>query len=58
MLKHYQEGDAFAELCLLHEAKSQTNVVCKQDGTLYYLDREVYKNFKKMSIVKRRSIYL
>jgi len=58
VLKTYQEGDAFGELCLLHDSKSQATVVSKVDGVLYSLDREAYKHFKKMSIVKRRTIYL
>lgn len=58
MLKCYQEGDVFGELCLLHDSRSQTMIVSKTDGVLYSLDRDAYKHFKKMSIVKRRTVYL
>ena len=34
VLKNYQTGDTFGELCLLHAAKRQATVIAKTEGVL------------------------
>ena len=54
ILRNYQTGDSFGELCLLHSARRQANVISKTDGMLYCINRETFRHIKKMSIVKKR----
>lgn len=38
--------------------KRQASIICRHDGILYSLDRESYIHFKKMSMIKKRTLYL
>ena len=58
MLKTYSPGDTFGQLLLLHNNKRSASIVCTKPGRLYELSREVYKNFKKMSVIKKKITYI
>ena len=58
VLKNYQAGDVFGEICLLHVLKRQASIISRSQGVLYSLSREIYTHLKKMSISKKRDAYL
>lgn len=57
ILKVYKSGDMFGQLCILHNSVRLTNIQAKTNGFLYCLDRQIYRHIKKLSIVKKRTLY-
>ena len=57
-IKYYHAGESFGDIFLLHHVKTFGNIISHHEGLLYRLERETYKHFKKMSVVKKRTLYL
>lgn len=54
VLRSYQDGEVFGELCLLYNCKSPVSIKALEDGVIYALDRQAFNHFVKDTAAKQR----
>eukprot|EP00931_Biecheleriopsis_adriatica_P121585 TRINITY_DN9664_c0_g2_i1.p1 TRINITY_DN9664_c0_g2~~TRINITY_DN9664_c0_g2_i1.p1 ORF type:complete len:403 (+),score=130.72 TRINITY_DN9664_c0_g2_i1:145-1353(+) len=56
-VKTCEEGDVFGELALLYNCPRAASVECKENGTLWQLDRDTFNHIVKEAAQKKRQRY-
>jgi len=56
-VKTCEEGDVFGELALLYNCPRAASVECKENGTLWQLDRDTFNAIVKEAAQKKRQRY-
>lgn len=50
-------GEAFGELALMYNAPRAATIICKEEGVLYKLDRQTFRNIVQEAAINKRSYY-
>merc|ERR1719454_1164701 len=56
-VKTCEAGDVFGELALLYNCPRAASVECKENGTLWQLDRDTFNHIVKEAAQKKRQRY-
>lgn len=56
-LKTYKVGEAFGELALMYNAPRAATIICKEQGVLYKLDRQTFRNIAQEAAINKRNYY-
>lgn len=56
-MKTYKTGEAFGELSLMYNSPRAATIVSKQQGVLYKLDRQTFRNIVQEAAMNKRSYY-